>query len=107
MTQREHVAKVRRIAELLVDALAELEESLPQVEPDPVRPGRPWVIPSEAQQREVLRLAHSNGRLGLREIGRRVDLSWRVVERILASHNSPPASHKSSVKRSGKARSNG
>lgn len=78
--------QVCRFAELLAETAASLEELLPPEEPRNGRPGRPRAAATAKQEREILRLRHTNGHLGLREIGRRVGVSWRVVQRVLDDH---------------------
>jgi type II secretory pathway component PulJ len=99
-----------QIADLLGLAALHLRE-LADDDERPVesqRRGRPRVEPAAWQIDEVLRLRHSNGRLGLRAIGAKVDLSWRLVERILeqentASQKGAPASQKPSADSGGSA----
>jgi hypothetical protein len=66
--------------------LAELIAALPKETPTAPRPGRPLLRATPAQIAEVLRLKHTNGKIGLRVIGERVGLSWHLVQRILDEH---------------------
>jgi hypothetical protein len=88
--------KASRFAGLLADSLEELEALLPSEEQSNPGPGRPVVVATPVQEAAILRLRHSNGRLGLRAIGKRVGLSWRVVGKVLdeyaASQNPPNSS---------------
>ena len=85
--------KASRFARLLADAMEELEALLPPETQSNPRSGRPAVVATRAQEEEILRLRHANGKIGLRAIGKRVGVSWRVVAKVLdeyaASQNSP------------------
>jgi hypothetical protein len=74
-------------------ALADLIAALPKETPAAPGPGRPPVRATPEQTAEILRLHSTNGRLSRREIGRRVDLPRRTVDRVLKEHavaqNSP------------------
>jgi predicted DNA-binding protein (UPF0251 family) len=77
--------RLHQVADLLGLAAVHLRE-LADDEEEPAevpRRGRPRIEPAAWQVAEVLRLRHANGRLSYRSIGEKVDLSWRVVERIL------------------------
>jgi hypothetical protein len=86
---------------LFANALADLEQSLPPDSTARSVRGRPVVVPTSIQVKEVLRLRHANGRLGMRVIGERVGLSWHVVQRILAENTASEKPAETSEKPSG------
>ena len=103
-----------RALEIVTRELAEIEAAISTTtaaDVSPSRgPGRPPIEPTGAQIAQVLRLRFTNGRLGVRAIGARVDppLSWEIVKRILteyASGNTPPASGKPSARAARPSRS--
>jgi hypothetical protein len=77
--------RLHQIADLLGLAALHLRElAAADGKPATTQPrGRPRKNPEPWQEDEVLRLRHANGKLGYRAIGEKVDLSWRVVQRIL------------------------
>ena len=82
------------------EAWARLEAHLPTVKPPAARgPGRPPVVPTQAQVTEVLRLKAANPRLGSRRVAELVQLPYRRVQEIwasnVASQNSRSASQNS------------
>jgi hypothetical protein len=85
-----------RVIDVLAHVAVDLEDSLPaEVEPEPSGPGRPRLLPTESQKRQVLKLFLDNGRpvdsAGLRRIGQRVKppLSWRKVAEVRDEHFGP------------------
>ena len=91
--------RLHYVADLLALAGAHLRELANEEEKSVEAPrrGRPRVEPAPWQVDEVLRLHHANGRLGIRAIGEKVDLSRHAVQRIIdaASQKDAPASQKS------------
>lgn len=82
---------LRVAAELLdrvVEILFELAGDEDGDEREAPRRGRPRVIPTSAQEAEVLKLRHLNGQPGYKAIGERIKppLPWRAVKRILDEH---------------------
>jgi hypothetical protein len=110
VNQAETIRQLCRALELAASLARELEAALTE-EQEQTGPGRRPIVPTPEQEREVLRLRHTNGRLGYRAIGARVEppLSWRVVARILneyeASQNPSETSQNSSALGAAKARS--
>jgi hypothetical protein len=91
------IADLLGLAALHLRELAEVDDAEPATRER--RGGRPRIDPAPWQVDEVLRLRHANGKLGYRAIGEKVDLSWRVVQRILdaASQKGALASQNSSA----------
>jgi hypothetical protein len=84
-----------RLLEAVTDKMLELEELLPEEPKRAPSRGRPLGEWTPSQERQVLKLRHTNGRIGAATIGRRVKppLSRHFVRRILAETAAGEKSH--------------
>ena len=91
-----NLRRLIRAVDVLAHIAVDLEDSLPAgPQPEPLGPGRPPVVVTEAQKRQVIKLFFANGRPvdqgGLRRIGAQVKppLSWRKVAEVRDEHFGP------------------